>query len=80
MNRWGDSHGMKKSTNFQRISKRGFKSYADDQLFAKLGEAAAQIASDKLCLGAPKLKVATHQSSWRFVTAVLVCFFGIVRF
>ena len=26
----------------------GFKSYADDQLFAKLGEAAAQIAIDKL--------------------------------
>ena len=43
----GVSH-MKKATNLPR----GFKSYVDDQLFAKLGEAAAQIAIDKLCLGA----------------------------
>lgn len=39
---------MKKATN---LLFRGFKSYVDDQLFAKLGEA-AQIAIDKLCLGA----------------------------
>lgn len=40
---------MKKATFFLLF--RGFKSYVDDQLFAKLGEA-AQIAIDKLCLGA----------------------------